>query len=218
VISQLRPLELSGDAMTDVVKDFRVKVTVRNNRLLSAIEAAGYATQAEFARAAGLTASEVNELVAMRQAPVGADGRFISSAKAVMEALGACPSDLWSDEQLTMTLRKNTGEFAVDASGVESLRLHHIETMTLPDPAAVFESDELSGVVAKVLATLTPREAWVIRCRFGFLRDKEARTRQQIAEWLGITLNRVREIEREALRKLRHPSRSKALLEALEDQ
>jgi plasmid maintenance system antidote protein VapI len=92
------------------MKEYRVKVTVRNNLLLSAIEDAGYKAQSEFARACGVTPQEINSLVAMRKPPINIDGTFSPMAKTVMEVLGACPTDLWTEEQLTMELRRNTVE------------------------------------------------------------------------------------------------------------
>ncbi len=61
-----------------------------------------------------------------------------------------------------------------------------------------------------VLATLTPREEKVIRLRFG-LDDGRPRTLEEVGEEFDVTRERIRQIEAKALRKLRHPSRSKRL-------
>ena len=66
-----------------------------------------------------------------------------------------------------------------------------------------------------VLGTLTDREAKVLRLRFG-LEDGRARTLEEVGVEFGVTRERIRQIEAKALRKLRHPSRSKKLKDYLE--
>ena len=61
-----------------------------------------------------------------------------------------------------------------------------------------------------VMSTLTPREAKVLRLRFG-LDDGKARTLEEVGKEFDVTRERIRQIEAKALRKLRHPSRSKKL-------
>ncbi|MBQ8696470.1 MAG: sigma-70 family RNA polymerase sigma factor, partial [Clostridia bacterium] len=67
----------------------------------------------------------------------------------------------------------------------------------------------------EVLATLTPRENEVLKLRFG-LKDGKTRTLEEVGEVFGITRERIRQIEAKALRKLRHPSRSKRLKDYLD--
>ena len=66
--------------------------------------------------------------------------------------------------------------------------------------------EELSGV----LLTLTEREEQVLRLRFG-LDDGCCKTLEEVGQMFGVTRERIRQIEAKALRKLRHPSRSKKL-------
>jgi hypothetical protein len=58
------------------MKEFRLKVSVRNNLLLSAIESQGYVSVAEFERACELGSGSINNLVAMREAPILQSGEF----------------------------------------------------------------------------------------------------------------------------------------------
>ena len=66
-----------------------------------------------------------------------------------------------------------------------------------------------------VLDTLTPREEKVLRLRFG-LDDGRPRTLEEVGRQFQVTRERIRQIEAKALRKLRHPSRSKKLKDYLE--
>ena len=66
-----------------------------------------------------------------------------------------------------------------------------------------------------VLNSLTPREAKVLRLRYG-LDDGKARTLEEVGKEFNVTRERIRQIEAKALRKLRHPSRSKRLKDFLE--
>jgi len=62
----------------------------------------------------------------------------------------------------------------------------------------------------EVMNTLTPREAKVLKLRFG-LEDGKSRTLEEVGREFNVTRERIRQIEAKALRKLRHPSRSKKL-------
>ena len=69
--------------------------------------------------------------------------------------------------------------------------------------------------VREVLSTLTPREQKVLILRFG-LEDGRSRTLEEVGREFNVTRERIRQIEAKALRKLRHPSRSKKLRDFLE--
>lgn len=82
-----------------------------------------------------------------------------------------------------------------------------------PSDAATFTL--LKEQLMDVLNTLTPREEKVLRLRFG-LDDGRARTLEEVGKEFNVTRERIRQIEAKALRKLRHPSRSKKLKDYLE--
>ncbi|MBR5227458.1 MAG: RNA polymerase sigma factor RpoD [Clostridia bacterium] len=85
----------------------------------------------------------------------------------------------------------------------------------IPDEDAPSPSDQAADVLLKdqideVMSTLTPREARVLKLRFG-LEDGRTRTLEEVGKEFMVTRERIRQIEAKALRKLRHPSRSKKL-------
>jgi RNA polymerase primary sigma factor len=85
-----------------------------------------------------------------------------------------------------------------------------IEDERAPSPVETAERSGLREQVEKLLATLPPREARVLRLRFG-MRDGRAHTLEEVGHKLGVTRERARQIASKALRKLRHPRRSRAL-------
>ncbi|MGB4312150.1 MAG: RNA polymerase sigma factor RpoD [Natronincolaceae bacterium] len=84
-----------------------------------------------------------------------------------------------------------------------------------PAPAEAAAFSLLKEQLIEVLDTLTPREQKVLRLRFG-LDDGRARTLEEVGKKFEVTRERIRQIEAKALRKLRHPSRSKKLKDYLE--
>jgi RNA polymerase primary sigma factor len=84
-----------------------------------------------------------------------------------------------------------------------------------PAPAEAASFILLKEQLEEVLDTLTPREEKVLRLRFG-LDDGRTRTLEEVGQEFGVTRERIRQIEAKALRKLRHPSRSKKLKDYLE--
>ncbi len=85
-----------------------------------------------------------------------------------------------------------------------------IEDEDSPTPPDMASQHLLAQEVESILSTLTPREARILRLRFG-LQDGHAYTLKEVGAKFGLTRERIRQIERQALRRLRHPSRSRHL-------
>ena len=83
-----------------------------------------------------------------------------------------------------------------------------------PEPAEMASYTLLKEQLVEVLKTLTPREEKVLRLRFG-IEDGRTRTLEEVGKEFNVTRERIRQIEAKALRKLRHPSRSKKLKDFL---
>ena len=89
-----------------------------------------------------------------------------------------------------------------------------IEDDNAAEPAEAASFTLLKEQLMEVLSTLTPREEKVLRLRFG-LEDGRTRTLEEVGKEFNVTRERIRQIEAKALRKLRHPSRSKKLRDFL---
>ncbi|MFQ5903842.1 MAG: RNA polymerase sigma factor RpoD/SigA [Candidatus Binatia bacterium] len=85
-----------------------------------------------------------------------------------------------------------------------------------PSPLEVIKNREVSEQVEQALTTLTPKEEQVIRMRFG-IGEGIHHTLQEIGELLGLSRERIRQIEMQALEKLKHPSKQKSLEVLLEE-
>jgi RNA polymerase primary sigma factor len=91
-----------------------------------------------------------------------------------------------------------------------------IEDTNIPSPSEMATREGLREAAHAMLATLTPREAKVLRMRFGIEMNTD-HTLEEVGKQFDVTRERIRQIEAKALRKLRHPSRSEMLRSFLED-
>jgi len=86
-----------------------------------------------------------------------------------------------------------------------------IEDKSILNPADAVVASNLREITDEVLATLTPREEKVIKMRFGLGVTGSEHTLEEVGQHFAVTRERIRQIEAKALRKLRHPSRSRKL-------
>ncbi len=91
-----------------------------------------------------------------------------------------------------------------------------IEDMSAISPLDAATSSSLGEVTRDILSSLTPREAKVLRMRFGIDMNTD-HTLEEVGKQFDVTRERIRQIEAKALRKLRHPSRSERLKSFLDD-
>lgn len=150
-----------------------------------------------------------------------ADPVFVAEfERKLFELTGKTLDELWPPElrRATAFLRSDkvfevTKTYTAEAltySGGEARR-----RLVLADPAATAGQHELANDIREVVSTLPPRECQIITLRFG-LGDSPAMTLDDVADIVGVTRERIRQIEAKAVRKLQQPSRSGALTGHLE--
>lgn len=183
--------------------DYRVTVKVRNNNILLAAEAAGHTSIPRLAEKIGCGYAMLNDLVNMTYSPLDRNGKVRPFVDALCAELGVPFDELFSEDQTT-SLKTNKSEMQLNAEQVYALA-HRPEIPRLTD-------DGLGDIVSGLLGELTEREAKVLRMRFGF-EGGEPVTLAETGEIMGVGPERIRQIEAKALRKLRHPSRSKQLVD-----
>ncbi len=145
--------------------------------------------------------------------------RVTKASRELTQVLGREPTNDEIGAKLKVTVRKVEEVFRAIQDpialqtpvGDEDTELEDfIGDKNSPSPYSDAEKKEISGYIQKVLGTLTPKEEKVIRMRFGIGVDRD-HTLEEVGRHLLITRERVRQIEAKALRKLKHPSRLRAL-------
>jgi len=199
------------------MEEFNIKVSVRNNLILQAIKNQGYTNVATFSKECEVSLTGLYGLINLKEAPLTIDGEFSKVAKQLMEALGACPVELWTDEQLTMRLKKNVVERVLNKESLQiALQSNARSLIGLDYPEQELTEADNVRVIGDKLDSLTRREAKILRLRFGLDGVKE-HTCEEVGELFGCTRTRIHQIELKALHKMRHPSRSDDLKDMLNE-
>lgn len=160
------------------------------------------------------------ELLALKRSPLNhSTGTWSKPARLLAAYFSMEPSDLFPVElyKAMLPLQGRYVERALSTATMLSLaearqqRLLPERTVgnSMQDVEDLVDNDALAKRVEKALATLTPREEIVIKARFGF--EDEEQTLEEVGQVHGVSGNRIRQIGDTALRKLRHPSRSRTL-------
>jgi RNA polymerase sigma factor (sigma-70 family) len=185
---------MSKLAKREQAPTFRVDIRVRNNRILRAIERAGYKSQAEAGRALGLAATDVCSYVAFRRAPLADDGTWKESALRLADGLFADPADLWPEEARAVMkanasfeasfaeLQAFVGSDAVDASLIE----HAVDVRGL------------RGLLADAKTKLHPRLKEAVDAYYNGEETFEA-----VGERLGVSRERARQLIVRGIEELR---------------
>jgi len=159
-------------------------------------------SQRGFARRVRVSLSLVRKYEQGAATPLRHGGGWKKTARRISRFHGIEPAELWPAA---------ASELCADLAGATEV----VAPVPLLVPGVTFlggvvDSRELADRTQEVLATLDPREAEVLRLRFGF-GERRALTLKGVGKVLGVTRERIRQIEAKALRKMRHPSRSKWL-------
>ena len=146
--------------------------------------------------------------------------RLIRTSRHLLQQLGRAPTPEEIAKEMDMSVEKvmEIQKIAQDPVSLEtpigeeddSHLGDFIQDEDSPAPQDAASYTLLREQLEEVMKTLTPREAKVLRLRFG-LDDGKARTLEEVGKEFDVTRERIRQIEAKALRKLRHPSRSKKL-------
>lgn len=174
------------------MEDYAVKVTIRNARILRRMRQCGYNTNAELARAMGVCQTALGKLINLKAPPIGKNGDWADLALDLCAYLRCDPEDLWSEAQREMALRRNSAEIYMDEAGVAALASGGLDRQV-----------RLKLMLDRALGTLHDREREILVMR------SNGATLAECGSELGLGVERVRQIEDKAARKLRGPIRSR---------
>ena len=174
------------------MSDFRIKISVRNNLLLTALEKSEFRTVRKLSEAAGTSIAAVYDLLNITGSPLIKTGEWSGPALKIADALGVLPDELFTEAHYK-EIATNKAEFVADYKDMALLA----ETIT---PDILLERKALTNAVNTALATLGEREATAIRMRM------DGSTYDEIGKVLDVTRERVRQIVMKAERKLRNPN------------
>lgn len=181
------------------MSDYRVKISVRNARLLRAIELAGHKPGLQFSEAVGINyGCHLLPYLNLQRSPIDSHGLIRECAWALCDYLRASPSDLWSDAQLT-PLKTNHASVDVDENSMQALIAGEgSHLLTSDDTMRLASKMEAKKMLNDLIDALPRSHAAVLRYRFF-----EDLTLDEISQKIGVTRERVRQIEQKAVRNLR---------------
>ena len=181
------------------MSDYRVKILIRNERLLSAIEKAGYPSARQCSIVNGYPSIKIGQLVSGSRKPLDTKtGKPTKFCKEVLKILGKNIEDCFTPRQL-QGFKKSSYQIKVDEKELKQLVSYHKN-----EGDTLLEAD-LDKKITQVLSIrLTPREEKVIRMHYGLGRYKE-HSIIEISEHFGVSRSRMDIIVKNAIIKLQHP-------------
>ena len=169
------------------MNDYRIKVTIRNARFLTAMESSGIRTLAELSRISGVKYSTVVRIADLKIPVINEKtGDYVPGVIEICDTLSTMPSDLWSEQMLRQPLSKTTVE--VDVTGEE------LAALSAPTQSSeeLMIADQREAVVLGALKTLPDRYRQIIECWFGI--NGSPMTLREVGKKFGISQERVRQI------------------------
>lgn len=195
-------------------KDYRIEIKVKNNRLLTKMEAAGYLSVAKFAEALGMNRHTIDRIVQMKSAALDEEGYYRPQALQIAEFLNCTPQDIYPPAQMRGTMKENKAQITANANEVDSLT-SSLRTLAF-SPERKMILNEANQALKAAMMTLTPKEQRILDLRYGLTYGEE-KTLDEVGAMFGVSRERIRQQEMKALRKMRHPGRSKELRENLDE-
>jgi len=180
------------------MSDYRIKITIRNDRLLSKIEKLGFSSVLKFCKNTGMQYTSTNCIFAGKLSPINEKGEIKKNVKLLLENLDMTVEEAFTERQLKGFV-KNSFETKVKEN----------ELLQITNPAKNLEVRAIENDVKLNLNSifskyLPPRYEKVLRMRYGIGLDTE-HTLEEVGLVLQTTKERVRQIELAAIKKLQEP-------------
>lgn len=188
------------------MKELSVEVRVRNNLIRQRREELGL-SQVQLAEKAGVSIFSYGALERMTRLPRTASGEWTRSARLLASFFNVRPGDLFPSTICDFGMPVMTR--LVDSD--EFVQLGQAHLPPVEPPGSELEHEQLRERIGEALATLSDREANLVRRRYGIDTVQDGATLEELAQDNGVSRERVRQIIYKALNKLRHPARVRLL-------
>jgi len=171
--------------------DYRVKITIRNNRILNRMEEKGYPTMTSFSKAFGVSQNQIQGVISGKIKPISKKGTIISPVKTMLDALDLSLEDAFTERQLK-GFNKNSFEVKMDEN-----QMHSITSPVKNTELLAMEQNVHSTLKNLMVKILKPRENMLIE-KFYF----ENKSMKELAKESNLTRTRIDQIIKKALFKL----------------
>lgn len=196
------------------MKEYRLEIKVRNNAVLKRMEELGCESPVAFCKAHKLNYQEVHKIISFKSPFYRKRGNINGSIVKLANALQVLPDYIYPPERRGVPLERN--KYIAE---VEKADLMQISTSLRKDALPVDDRkmlDDFAPTIRRVmLEALTPREQRLLDKRFG-ITSGIPQTLDEVGAELNVGRERVRQMEAKAIRKMKHPARSRELREYIE--
>jgi len=191
------------------MQDYRIKITIRNDRILSAIEKLGYPSVNQFCKVTGLNYEKTNRII-RGESPTNEKGHLRKVVTDLLDELNLTLEDAFTPKQLKGFIFKHKYEMKLDE---QQMIAFSREKDHKPLELQMMEQDVKDTLTHLFQNILTPKEERVIRMRYGIGMNTE-HSLEEVGLQFQVTRERVRQIEIRAINKLKHPKNSQKLFDA----
>ena len=196
------------------MKDYRIEIKVRNNAVLKRIEELGYESVPAFCRENNLQYQVVNEIIAFKAPFYRKKGQINGSIIRLANVLQVLPDYIYPPERRGTPLQRN--KYIAEVNKADLMQVStSLRTDALPVDDRKMLDDFRPTLQRLMIESLTPREHRVLDMLYG-LTSGEEKTLQDVGNTFNLSRERIRAIESKAMRKMKHPARSRELREYIE--
>ena len=193
------------------MSDYRVKITIRNERILKLIEDKGFVSVKSFAETYKINYGQLGELIAGKLKPFNDKGDMVSVCEKLLDILDATLEDCFTERQL-QGFNKRSFEIKVKEAD-----LKQIVNPTKNQEQKLIEQQAKNRIRYAIEMGLNPREAAMLKMKFGF-DDGHEHTLEEISKIFSVSRERVRQILAKASRKMKHPHVMRQILQTGADE
>jgi len=187
------------------MKDYRIKITIRNDRLLNAIEDKGIPSVKQFCTLYQLNYNSIVKIISGKIKPLNNLGKPIRLVEQIIDILDISLEDAFTERQLKGFAKTN---YEISVAEKE---LKQLVNPVKNQEQKIIEQDVKLKILEAFSKRLSPREEKLIRLKYGFGDEKE-HTLYELSSKFKISVERVRQILAKAQRKMKHPSVSRDII------